>query len=206
MLLVEKTLFGSGDKARDLAAKRMAEARAATTILGVDSSQQYFLDYPDGGIWKMATDTSPATRGSILERDFTAVLDRVQPTLILAPSPLDTHPDHAATGLLAIRALTRRGELAHAHFWIVHGGEGWPAPRGYMAGIPLNMPPRGVGLGMTPFVLTDAEAALKLQAVSEYRTQMKVMAPFLLAFVRTSELYSAVALPVAAPHADHRRP
>ena len=189
MLLVEKSLFGTRDKARDLAEKRMAEARAATALLGVDGTRQSFLGYPDGGIRKLLTDSN-------LERDFTAVLDRVQPTLILAPSPLDTHPDHEATGLLAIRALNRRGELPKAHFWIVHGGEGWPSPRGYMPGIPLNMPPRGTALAMVPFVLTDGEETSKLQAVNAYHTQMQVMAPFLLAFVRTSEIFSAIPVPL----------
>ena len=193
MLLVEKSLFNPRDKVRDLAAKRVAEARAATALLGVDSTRQFFLGYPDGGIRKLLTDNR-----SSLERDFTAVLDRVQPTLILAPSPLDTHPDHEATGLLAIRALSRRGELTKAHFWIVHGGEGWPSPRGYMPGIPLNMPPRGAGLAMGPFVLSDDEETSKLQAVNAYHTQMQVMAPFLLAFVRTSEIFSAIPVRPAA--------
>jgi LmbE family N-acetylglucosaminyl deacetylase len=194
MLLVEKNLFKPRDKVRDLAVKRMAEARAATALLGVDSTRQFFLGFPDGGIRKLLTDNR-----SNLERDFTAVLDRVQPTLILAPSPLDTHPDHEATGLLAIRALSRRGQLTKAHFWIVHGGEGWPGPRGYMPGIPLNMPPRGAGLPMVPFVLTDDEETRKLQAVNAYHTQMQVMAPFLLAFVRTSEIFSAIAVRPAGP-------
>jgi LmbE family N-acetylglucosaminyl deacetylase len=186
MLLVEKSLLETRDNARELAAKRMAEARAATALLGVDSTRQFFLGYPDGGIRKLLTDNR-----SSLERDFTAVLDRVRPTLILAPSPLDTHPDHEASGLLAIRALSRRGELTKAHFWIVHGGEGWPSPRGYMPGIPLNTPPRGAGLAMLPFALTDDEETSKLQAVNAYHTQLRVMAPFLLAFVRTSEIFSA---------------
>jgi LmbE family N-acetylglucosaminyl deacetylase len=220
MLLVEKSLFPR-DKARDLAEKRMSEARAATALLGVDSTRQFFLGYPDGGIRKLLTDNRSTeyhakftgeTRvpysdalfpghpytGESLERDFIAVLDRVRPTLILAPSPEDSHPDHEASGLLAIHALSRRGELAQAHYWIVHGGEGWPSPRGYIPGIPLNAPPRGAGLAAAPFVLTDVEETTKLQAVNAYHTQMQFMAPFLLAFVRTTEIYSAIPTPPAA--------
>jgi LmbE family N-acetylglucosaminyl deacetylase len=191
----------------------MLEARTATALLGVDSKQQFFLGYPDGGIKKLLTDNrsrpyharfTGETRvpysdalfpghpytGESLERDFAAVLDRVQPTLILAPSPADTHPDHEASGLLAINTLTRRGELSKARLWIVHGGEGWPSPRGYMPNIPLNMPAALAGRSAVPFDLTDEEVAQKFQAVNAYHTQMQVMAPFLLAFVRTSELYS----------------
>jgi len=213
MLIVEKSLLKPLAKVRDLAEKRMVEARAATSLLGVDSAQQFFLGYPDGGIKKLLTDNrskeyhakfTGETRvpysdalfpghpytGESLERDFAALLDRVQPTLILAPSLADTHPDHAASGALTIRALLRRGELSKGRYWIVHGGEGWPSPRGYMPNIPLNLPLLGTGRSDVPFELTEEEEAHKFQAVNAYHTQMQFMAPFLLTFVRTTELYS----------------
>ena len=214
MLIVEKSLLKPREKVRDLAGKRMLEARTATSLLGVDSAQQFFLGYPDGGIKQLLTDNrskeyhakfTGETRvpysdalfpghpytGESLERDFEALLDRVQPTLVLAPSVDDTHPDHAACGMLTVALLLRRGEFAKGHYWIVHGGEGWPSPRGYMPNIPLNRPLVSNTVGGMPFELTEAEEALKLRAVNEYHTQMQFMAPFLLTFVRTTELYSA---------------
>jgi LmbE family N-acetylglucosaminyl deacetylase len=225
MLLVEKSLFKPADKVRDLAGKRMAEARAATAILGVDSTRQFFLGYPDGGIHKLLTDNrskeyhakfTGVTRvpyadalfpghpytGESLEQDFMAVLDRVRPTLILAPSPADTHPDHEASGLLTLHTLSRRGELSKAHYWLVHGGEGWPSPRGYVPGIPLNTAPRGADLAAAPFALTDDEVTSKLAAVNAYHTQLQVMPAFLLSFVRTSELYSTLAVAPQGAGAD----
>jgi LmbE family N-acetylglucosaminyl deacetylase len=222
MLMIEKSLFASPDKVRDLASRRMHEAREATSLLGVPRNQQLFLGYPDGGILQLLTGnhTTPYhakftgdTRvpyadalfpghpytGESLEHDFETVLDRVQPTLVLAPSLDDTHPDHSATGKLVTRALLRRGEASKLHYWIVHGGEGWPSPRGYMPGIPLEMPANGTGLRLQPFTLTDSEEMRELQAVSAYHTQMEVMAPFLLAFVRTSELFSAAPTALKAP-------
>ncbi len=214
MLMVERSLFASSDRVRDLASRRMNEAREATALLGVHRSQQLFLGYPDGGILQLLTGnrTTPYhakftgdTRvpyadalfpghpytGESLEHDFETVLDRVRPTLVLAPSLEDTHPDHSATGKLVTYALSRRGDASKLHYWIVHGGEGWPSPRGYMPGIPLEMPATGAGLRLQPFALTDSEQARELQAVNAYHTQMQVMAPFLLAFVRTTELFSA---------------
>ena len=222
MLLVEKSLFATRDSVRDLASKRMREARAATALLGVPRAQQLFLGYPDGGIWQILTDPPEtlhqarftgdthvpypdalfpghAYTGANLEQDFAAVLDRVQPTLVLAPSWEDTHPDHVAVGMLATRILSRRYEAAQLHYWIVHGGEGWPSPRGYMPGIPLNPPAIHGGLPTLPFVLTQSEEARELQAVNAYHTQMQVMAPFLLAFVRTDELFVA---PLTATRAN----
>jgi LmbE family N-acetylglucosaminyl deacetylase len=212
MLIVEKSLLKPLEKVRELAGKRMLEARTATSLLGVDSAQQFFLGYPDGGIKKLLTENRSTeyhakftgeTRvpysdavfpghpytGESLERDFVALLDRLQPTLILAPSPADTHPDHSASGLLTVHSLSHRGESAKGRYWVVHGGEGWPSPRGYMPTIPLNTPLVSAAPGGVPFELTEEEEAQKLRAVNAYHTQMQVMSPFLLTFVRTTELF-----------------
>jgi LmbE family N-acetylglucosaminyl deacetylase len=217
-LFVEKSPINLPKKARELGSRRMREARAATSLLGVQSTQQWFLGYPDGGILELLTrHPSTPARGKLtgdtrvpysdalfpghpytaesLERDFAAVLDRMHPTLILAPSPQDTHPDHRASGMLVMRVLARRGELSKSYYWIVHGGEGWPSPRMYMPSIPLTFPSTGARLPWSAFALTDKEEARKHQAVLVYQTQMQVMSPFLLAFVRTTELYSPIPTP-----------
>jgi LmbE family N-acetylglucosaminyl deacetylase len=218
MLIAERTLPASRDKVRDLARRRMQEARAATAILGVPDTQQYFLGYPDGGILQLLTqsrsqpyaarltgDTQvpysdalypghPYTAES-LQHDFVTVLDRARPTLVLAPSPADTHSDHRASGLLAMRALASRGEESKTRYWIVHGGEGWPSPRTYMPFIPLTVPMTGRKLVWTAFNLTDGEITRKRDAVDAYRTQMQVMSPFLLSFIRTTELYTSAPSP-----------
>ena len=220
LLFVEKALRIHPEKMRDLAHKRMREARAAAAILGVEPRQQYFLGYPDGGLLTLLTDhfTIPyyskfngavsvpygdtfaaghPYSGESLERDFARVLDRVRPTLVLAPSPRDAHPDHRAAGILTLQVLSRRHELAAARFWIVHGGD-WPSPRGLRTKLPLAEPARGRGLGLTAFALTPIEEADKLQAVRQYHTQMRVMSSLLLSFVRTNELYSSLPVPLAA--------
>src|ERR1700736_604306 len=56
LLLIEKSLFRQAPKARDLAARRMREARAATALLGVPAAGQLFLGYPDGGVLELLTD------------------------------------------------------------------------------------------------------------------------------------------------------
>jgi LmbE family N-acetylglucosaminyl deacetylase len=227
-LIIERALRVHPEKMRDLAQKRMGEARAAAAILGVPARGQFFLGYPDGGLLELMTDrfTVPyysrfngASRvpyadtfaaghpytGESLERDFERVLERVRPTLVLAPSPRDAHPDHRAAGILTLRVLSRRHQLAAARFWIVHGGPGWPTPRGLRMRLPLTEPPRGRGLGLTAFEIEPIEEADKLEAVRQYHTQMSVMSSFLLSFVRTNELYSSLAMPRAlAPRAAIR--
>jgi LmbE family N-acetylglucosaminyl deacetylase len=214
MLIAAKSLPMSHEKVRELAKRRMQEARAAASLLGVPSSQQFFLGYPDGEILSLVTENSSTLRaakftgethvpypdavfpghpytGDSLERDFQALLERVRPSLVLAPSIRDTHPDHHGTGLLARRAVARFGGDAQLRFWIVHDGEGWPSPRGLLPSIPLGVPASGYGAAWVSFALTENETARKHDAIQAYHTQMQVMAPFLLSFVRTSELYSA---------------
>lgn len=212
---IERILFGDVEPARRLGSERMAEARTATALLGVRPSGQLFLGYPDAGVQSLLAEhrtapySSPYTAaasvpyadalfpghpytGESLERDFSSVLDRVQPTLILAPSPLDAHPDHRAAGLLTIAVSARHRSLPLVHYWIVHGGEDWPSPRDLLPGVPLTAPPLGRGLALSSFTLEPAEEDRKLAALKAHRTQMRVMAPFLLAFVRTTELFFAL--------------
>ncbi|HVC29870.1 MAG TPA: PIG-L family deacetylase [Steroidobacteraceae bacterium] len=218
-LFIERSLRVQPGKMRDLARKRMGEARAAAAILGVPPGRQFFLGYPDGGLLMLLTDhyTVPyysrfngADRvpysgtaalghpytGESLERDFARVLDRVRPTLVLAPSPRDAHPDHRAAGILTLQVLSRRHELRAARFWIVHGGRDWPRPRALRMRLPLPPPPRGRGLGLVAFPLDPLEEAAKLQALRQYHTQMRVMSSFLLAFVRSDELYASRPVPL----------
>jgi LmbE family N-acetylglucosaminyl deacetylase len=218
LLVVEKSLFGASGRLRDLAQKRMQESRNAARILGVAPDHLFFLGYPDGGILTIITDNyitpyrsrftdavavpystalfpgHPYT-GQSLERDFESVLDRVQPTLILAPSPRDAHPDHRAAGILTLRTLARRNDPVSVRYWIVHGGRLWPLPHGYDPALALRPPPRSRGLSPVSFRLLPAEIQHKNLAVSSYHTQMEVMSSFLLSFVRTNELYSSIPVP-----------
>jgi LmbE family N-acetylglucosaminyl deacetylase len=211
-LLIQRSLRPAA--ALDLGARRMREARSATATLGVSTEEQVFLGYPDGGLAALleaprtvahrsrstgaaavpyadALSAGHAYSGESLARDLSEVLGRVRPNLILAPSPQDSHPDHRAVGELTLEVGARYGSTAQLRFWVVHGGEGWPSPRGQLAGIPLTPSPRSRGLFPLPFELTPAEEDGKQRALESYDTQMRIMAPFLLAFVRTTELFSA---------------
>jgi LmbE family N-acetylglucosaminyl deacetylase len=214
LLLVERSVFDHAARLRQLGVRRMQEARAASALLGVPQSAQLFFGYPDRGLEDLSDAAgavpydSPFTgaaavpysgspfaghpyTGASLERDFAAVLERVQPTLVLIPSPRDAHPDHAAAGLLALRVLARRGGGVTVRCWIVHGGEGWPSPRELSPGLPLTRAPLLGAAPVTAFVLTPAEEDAKLAALRAYPTQMLTLGPFLLSFVRTTELFTA---------------
>ncbi|MBS0378294.1 MAG: PIG-L family deacetylase [Proteobacteria bacterium] len=215
-LVIEKSPLRDARHMRAYGMRRMAEARAAADTLGVARSGQLFLGYPDGGLLSLLRDpAAPPLRskftdatsvpypealypghpytGASLRADFDAVLAQVHPTLVLAPTPLDSHPDHRAAGLLA-RAAAAHRELT-LRYWIVHGGEGWPSPRGLSPGIPLTVAPRARGLDPQPLQLSPAEEDRKLAALNAYATQLKVLTPFLTSFIRTTELFSVRAEP-----------
>jgi LmbE family N-acetylglucosaminyl deacetylase len=213
LILMGRSLFPGAAIGRELGTQRMGEARIASARLGVATAGQLFLGYPDGGLLELLRThrTAPYTSattgaaavpypaalfpghaytGESLERDFVTVLERVQPTLILAPTPLDTHPDHRAAGLLAQLLAARLAPAPPVRYWIVHGGEGWPSPRDLLAGVPLTPAPRAASLAPVGFALEPAEEDVKLRALRAYDTQLRVMAPFLLSFVRTNELFA----------------
>ena len=215
--LTQHTLRPRGPALLELGNRRILEARKAAGILGIPEANLYFLGYPDRGLLPLITDPlrryrSPLTgmdrvpypetlspgaayTGQNLERDLEGVLDRVKPTLILAPSPQDAHPDHRATGELAIRVLGRRGELERLRYWIVHGGLEWPLPKGLHPTLPLEPPPRGRGLEWERLDLDPQEVQTKLEATRAHASQMGLLSRFMLAFVRQNELLSPTPLP-----------
>ena len=188
--------------------------------MSVEAGSLYFLGYPDRGVlpllldhyypetpWRSkftgensvvyedAVDRGAKYDGENLERDFRAVLERVRPTLVLAPSPQDTHPDHRGAGILAWRAMVARNEAHNIRYWIVHGGRGWPKPRGHRPDLPETVAPRGVGLKWEEFALDDDALEAKLRAVRSHSTQMKVMGRVMESHVRATEMYSRTPMP-----------
>ena len=216
-VVVEKKLRPRASTYLDLARQREAEARNAGALLGVEPDSLMFLGYPDRGVLRLlldyyhpdtpwrskftganavvyadALDPGAAYSGDNLVKDFKAVLDRVHPTLVLAPSLQDTHPDHRGTGLLVWRTMTARGEQDRVRYWIVHGGREWPAPHGYHPSFAETVAPRGLGMQWEAFALDEDSIDAKRRAVSAHQSQMKVMRRIMLGFVRSTELYSSV--------------
>jgi len=219
-MVVDRRLRPRAGNYRDLAVRRGNEARAAAQALGVDADKLFFLGYPDRGILALLLDyyypltpwrskftgqnsvayehaVNPGADydGDNLERDFDSVLEAARPTLVFAPSPQDTHPDHRGTGILAWRAMSKRNQLDRIRYWIVHGGRGWPKPRAYRPDLPEIVAPRGVGMQWERFTLDPGAIDAKTRAVRSHLTQMKVMGRVMMSHVRATELYSRTPMP-----------
>jgi LmbE family N-acetylglucosaminyl deacetylase len=224
--VVEHRLLTKHQDLLGLARLRMREASRVAELLGIGRQERFFLGYPDRGVTKLLHENfdspyqSPHTgaaavpyaealavgaayTGANLERDFRAVLARVQPTWILAPSPLDEHEDHRATGELVMRVTSALQRSVRVRYWIVHGGFEWPWPRGLHPDAPLAPPRHARDLPWIYFALSPAERALKASAIQLYETQMRLTSSFMLAFVKRNEIYSAAPLMSALPTAQN---
>lgn len=109
---IERKFFlEAGDRAK-WGAMRRREAICSLARLGVGERSATFLAFPDQGIAKMAR------RGDNSLRDaLRAVIERVQPTLIVSPSSFDWHSDHRAIAYFAHKAAPD----AAITTYVVHG-------------------------------------------------------------------------------------
>ncbi|HEX2863162.1 MAG TPA: PIG-L family deacetylase, partial [Deinococcales bacterium] len=210
-----------------LGRQRVTEAHSAARRLGLPPDGLRFLGFPDHGLqgvlrhrgsvpfrspftrrdrvpYAGETRNLPYTRSALVQalRD---VLDEVQPTLVLLPSPLDAHPDHRAIAATCRKLLAERGWLDRAWHYIIHGGAEWPLPKGLHASLPLARPPRGRWVPWHTLELTPEETLRKRSAVRVHHTQVWAMRRFLHAFVRRNELFTPDPYPARLPWGVLRR-
>jgi len=211
--LAAKTAHPSASEMLDLGELRMAEARAAARILGLAPERLYFLGYPDDGLLRLFLDyyyapysseltgankvpyreafrQGAAYTGKNLQKDLDTLVDRLQPTVVCVPALQDHHPDHRAAAYFALRSFGARHQLERLRFYMVHGGKHWPLPKGLHRRLPLAVAPRAKDLKWVKVQLPEADLDLKLAALREYESQMRVEAYFLKAFIRRNELFS----------------
>lgn len=134
-LVERRARIGPGDRAR-FAIRRRGEAQAALAVLGVAPGDVEFLALPDAAIVDLvlAEDAGPAAR-------LAGLFARVDPTVLVTPSPDDVHPDHGALGILVRRILRGGGRppaLRAALEFAVHTAPGARRPRADLAWRPTH--------------------------------------------------------------------
>ncbi|WP_457630675.1 PIG-L deacetylase family protein [Oceanithermus sp.] len=212
-ILLKHSADVSPEDLRELGIRRMGEARTAAAILGVPEDHLYFLGYPDRGLRHLFLDyfyvpyESPYTRlsavsypgsyrfgapytGRAVEQDLLEIFRVVKPDRVLLPSPSDAHPDHQATSYFGQRVAGKLGLMDSLRYWIVHGGMEWPLPKGYHPQLALEPAPRGRGLSWRRLPVGPAQEETKHRATLAHKSQLEALSRFMLAFVRTNELFS----------------
>ncbi|UPG84466.1 PIG-L family deacetylase [Luteibacter aegosomatis] len=167
---IERRLFiGKAGRVR-WGARRRGEAIAALARLGVGEDRLHPLGWHD----MQVTDALRCHHGAAVA-EVGGVIQAVRPTLVLAPSLGDTHPDHGAAHVLVRLALWETKTVAPVLTYTVHGAT------------PTNGEP----------IDTDAgHQAAKTAAMKEHRTQLALSRERMLAYARRPEVF------VAAPSAD----
>ncbi len=160
-------------------ARRREEAEAALNLLGVARSDVRFLALPDMGI------TDVLMRGDCAV--MSAICDEASsfaPTMLVAPSLADRHPDHSAAFILATRACADAGRtFSKVLTFAVHGA----APQ--EGGVVVE--------------LSEVQRAVKYEAIRAHASQMRLSEKRFLKFAQTQESYRWSPLPAAT---DERIP
>jgi LmbE family N-acetylglucosaminyl deacetylase len=205
---------------------RQGESLAALARLGLTPDQIIFMGFPDRGLsflvtphWPRATPyRSPFTQasappypnvyrasspysGEALLANLSEIVARVRPTVVIAHSALDEHPDHKAVIKFVTMALqqgARADMLRPRRYGFVIHAEEFPRPLRYAPTTFLVPPPglRDQVLWMS-FELSPELVQLKHDAMQAYRTQYE--SPFLRlllsSLIRRNELFIEESIP-----------
>jgi LmbE family N-acetylglucosaminyl deacetylase len=148
--------------------RRRQEAVAALRRLGVPKDHAHFLGLPDQGTTSSLLKAREVVIGAIVR-----ALTSWRPTLLVAPSPHDVHPDHNALAVLVHLALARWGggpEFRLVHYLVHTRKQRLPAPRWALQ-------------------LSADERANKRAAILEHASQMALSSKRFLAYARPVEYF-----------------
>ena len=151
--------------------RRRREVLGALATLGVAPTDVAFLAFPDQGLTDLLC-RAPDDLAARLRGEIAAW----RPTLLVGPSPCDTHPDHSAAGLLLRRALAepcRAGCDPARLDYLIHA---WHRPAAETAAV---------------LTLSPEELHLKRRAIRCHATQLYLSARRFLAAARPVERFVA---------------
>jgi len=151
--------------------RRRLESLRALACLGVAAGSARFLGYPD----QFVTDCLLAAPRAIVGR-IADVVAAWRPTLIVAPSLEDRHPDHAATAI-AIALAVSRPEIARSRPRLLH----------YQVHGPAGALPRSPAIVLP---LGPAERGAKRLAILSHASQLRLRRGFLTGFDRSVERFT----------------
>jgi LmbE family N-acetylglucosaminyl deacetylase len=143
---------------RAYARARREELRKAVKLIGIANHNCIQLKVPD-------KDAFLHLREVIAEID--ALVERIEPALLLSPAYEGGHPDHDTAAAAVAAVQRRRASFKHWEFPLYHAGR-----RGQMvtgAFLPYD------GRKQNVITLTPAESRLKRQMISCFKTQREML-------------------------------
>jgi LmbE family N-acetylglucosaminyl deacetylase len=214
---VTGNMFPGPEDYLELGRVRIEEATAGAKVLGLDSTQLVFLDYPDNhtaGLWQdnWRTPCRSSHTGAIADPyggsgheytgrmlldDLTSLLRTLKPDRVFAPSPLDAHPDHwSAAMFLAIAGETWRpaadGPFPDVYCYLVHRP---PYPGAQTSDDDFLSPPAdltGPGHRWLTLRLASGQRRTKQKALECHDSQQGTLGSDLYGYVAENELFDLV--------------
>lgn len=201
---------------KQLGEHRQRELLKAVARLGIAPDKVHFLGYPDGGLHRLWTDywptdhlymgrtgtkQCPYTETQLLHASYSGVelehllrriIENYRPSDIIYPAPQDRHDDHWATQAFVQHALVRTDLHMQEWAYLVHFSK-WPRPHAYVPATALEVPlsirrqAQWCSLQLKP-----EEMTVKLLALHEHQSQIRVMQGYLESFVRRNELFQKI--------------
>jgi len=162
--------IGPSDRAR-FGARRREEVRAALQQLGVPLANARFLGFPDQGASDLLLHGN-----ELAQRALTDAIEEWRPTVVVAPSLLDLHPDHSALAVmmaLAMTSLRDRVPVRKVVRFMVHN--------------PHLRSRRHEGSLVLP--LSEVQRARKRAAIACHESQLVLRGSWLLAFASGEERF-----------------
>jgi LmbE family N-acetylglucosaminyl deacetylase len=210
---VTGNMFPGPEDYRELGRARIEEATAGARKLGLDSTQLVFLGYPDNhiaGLWQenWRTPLRSAHTGAIADpygrsgheytgyrllNDLASLLRNLKPDRVLAPSPLDAHPDHWSVAMFV--AIAREiwrpavdGPFPDVLCYLVHRP---PYPDARTDDGSLSPPPDLTGAGHRWFTLrlADSQRRTKQRALDCHDSQRGTFGIDLYGYVAENEIF-----------------
>ena len=157
----------------------------------------------DHVFYKTAEDKGRAQDGEDLRNELLAILNATKPTLIVFPDVMEDDSDHAALGMFALLTVDEWLEhekdphadprllayLIHWPHWPPGSGLAQPVDQSQQPlFLPDDLPLRGHSRVCVE--LSRQETLTKRKALAHYKTQQRIMAPFLEAFVHSNECFT----------------
>lgn len=194
--------------------RRLAEGEHATRLAGVEPSHVFMLGYPDRGLRRMLLHpdrtirsastgrravpyiqaVSPAApyRYANLLNDLERVIAEVHPTIVIAPSVNDRHPDHRTSSIAVDQAIADDAVNAEQLRYTVHSWS-YEKPFAVNAAAAVN--------GQCSVYALSGDTMLRKQAMlAEYRSQRR--SPYLR---RVFKAFSGSTESFTSPSADKER-
>lgn len=160
------------------AGRREGEALAALEALGIERDAVVFLRLPDQGLTHLLLRDAAGLCARLVEE-----VVRFAPSVLIAPSAEDLHPDHSALAVASELALEDAGSARSQPRRLAFFVHNPCARRAHLPGL----------------ALAEADVLRKSAAIARHPSQLVLRGGFLRSFAAAVESYSLIPVPKPAP-------